>query len=141
MIIKAFIIGLSIGFIFYEMTDISAGGVIAPAYFATFINEPNRIIITIVIAFVVFIILKILMSRFIIYGRRRLFLALLLGFALKLLLENIIQPMPNIVLDLRSIGYLIPGLIANEMVRQKIVPTLAGLGIVTILIYFVLLII
>lgn len=141
MIIKIFIIGLTIGFIFYEMTDISAGGVIAPAYFAIFIHEPNRIFVTLIIAFLVFLILKVLMSRFIVYGRRRLFLALLLGFALKLLIENVIQPMPNIVLDLRSIGYLVPGLIANEMVRQKIIPTLTGLGIVTILIYFVLLIV
>ena len=34
-------------------------------------------------------------------------------------------------MDLQTIGYLIPGLIANEMVRQKPLPTLAALVIVT----------
>jgi hypothetical protein len=38
-------------------------------------------------------------------------------------------------LDLHSIGYIIPGLIANEMGRQKIVSTLLGLGIVTLIVF------
>jgi hypothetical protein len=35
---------------------------------------------------------------------------------------------------LQSIGYIIPGIIANEIGRQKMAPTLLGLGIVTVII-------
>ncbi|MCX6563543.1 MAG: hypothetical protein NTU60_08055 [Candidatus Aminicenantes bacterium] len=34
-------------------------------------------------------------------------------------------------------GWIIPGLLANNLVRQKILPTLASLATVTILTYFI----
>jgi hypothetical protein len=40
--------------------------------------------------------------------------------------------------ELVSIGYIIPGLIANEMVRQKPVKTILSLGIVTCITFIVL---
>ena len=135
MILQLFIIGLVVGFIFYELTGISPGGVIAPAYFALFIYEPERIIMTIVIALVVYLIIRFLSSHMILYGRRKFLLAVVLSFFLKLLIETQIQPMDVIKLDLQSIGYIIPGLIANEMGRQKIVSTLLSLGIVTLIIF------
>jgi poly-gamma-glutamate biosynthesis protein PgsC/CapC len=135
MILQLFIIGLVVGFIFYELTGISPGGVIAPAYFALFIYEPERIIMTIVIALVVYLIIRFLSSHMILYGRRKFLMAVVLSFFLKLLIETQIQPMDVIKLDLQSIGYIIPGLIANEMGRQKIVSTLLSLGIVTLIIF------
>jgi hypothetical protein len=71
----------------------------------------------------------------ILYGRRRFLLAVVLSFFLKLLIETQIQPLDLMKLDLQSIGYIIPGLIANEMSRQKIVSTLLSLGVVTLIIF------
>lgn len=139
MIIESFFIGLIIGFMFYEIIGISPGGVIAPAYFALFIHQPDKIAVTIFIAIIVWLILIIASRWLIIYGRRRLLIALILGFLIKLLLEYKLQSLPGIQIDLQSIGYIIPGLIANEMFRQKAIPTLAALGIVTIMIYLLLL--
>ena len=48
MTIELFIIGLIVGFLFFEITGISPGGVIAPAYIALFINQPSKIAMTIV---------------------------------------------------------------------------------------------
>jgi len=135
MIIELFIIGLLVGFIFYEITGISPGGVIAPAYFALFIYEPERIIMTIVLSLVIYLIIRYLSSYMILYGRRKFLLAVVFSFFLKLLIETMIQPMDIMKLDLHSIGYIIPGLIANEMGRQKIVSTLLGLGIVTLIVF------
>jgi poly-gamma-glutamate biosynthesis protein PgsC/CapC len=134
MIIQLFIIGLVAGFIFYELTGISPGGVIAPAYLAIFISEPEKIIMTIVIALSVYFIIRFLSSQTILYGRRKFLLAVILSFFLKLLIETQIQPMDFIKLDLQSVGYIIPGLIANEMGRQKVVSTLLSMGIVTLII-------
>jgi poly-gamma-glutamate biosynthesis protein PgsC/CapC len=136
-IIEILLIGLVVGFLFYECTGISAGGVIAPAYLAMFVHQPNRIFVTVLIALAVFAIVRWLSARLIIYGRRRLLIAILLGFTLKLLFDKVIQPLPVARFDLRSIGYLIPGLIGNEMYRQKVVPTILGLAIVTIVVYLI----
>jgi len=135
MILQLFIIGLVVGFIFYEITGISPGGVIAPAYLALFIYEPDRIIMTIIIALIVYAIVRILSTHLILYGRRKFLMAVLLSFFLKLLIDSVIQPMDIMKLDLQSIGYIIPGLIANEMGRQKITSTLLSLGIVTLIIF------
>ena len=139
MIIESFFIGLIIGFLFYEIVGISPGGVIAPAYFALFIHQPGKIAVTVLIAVLVWLIILFLSKWLIIYGRRKLLIALILGFLLKLFFEFKLQPLTGFQIDLQSIGYIIPGLIANEMVRQKVLPTLAALGIVTVLIYLTLL--
>ncbi len=135
MITEIFLIGLVVGFLFYEFVGISPGGVVAPAYFALFVFQPNKIVMAIILSLIVFLLIEFLSKHLIIYGRRKLLLALLLSFLLKLCIDIYLQPLSAIKLDLQSIGYIIPGLIANEMTRQKIVPTLLSLGIVTILTY------
>lgn len=135
MIIEIFLIGLIAGFIYYEFVGISPGGVIAPAYLALFILQPGKILVTLVLAIIIYYIIKLLSARLILYGRRKLLLALVLGFLLKLVIDLVIQPMPVIRFDLQSIGYIIPGLIAHEMSRQRVVPTLISIGIVALVTY------
>jgi poly-gamma-glutamate biosynthesis protein PgsC/CapC len=134
MILQLFVIGLVAGFAFYELTGISPGGVIVPAYFALFIHDYGRILITLILALLVFWIIKYLSQHLIIYGRRKFLLAVILGIFLKLLIENHIQPMDITMVDLQSIGYIIPGIIAIEFGKQKIVPTVLSLGIVVLFI-------
>jgi poly-gamma-glutamate biosynthesis protein PgsC/CapC len=131
MIIEALFVGLVAGFLFYELWGLSPGGVIAPGYLALFVGEPGRIVSTLILALALWGLLELLSRRLILYGRRRLLLALLLGFCGKVLIERWLLPGAGIAVDLQTIGYLIPGLIANEMVRQKPLPTLAALVIVT----------
>ena len=141
MLFEYFFIGLVIGFIYYELTGVSPGGVIAPAYFALFVHEPNKILVTVAIALVVWGAVSLMARHLILYGRRRLLVCLILGFCIKVLIETQIQTLPLFHIDLQSIGYIIPGLIASEMERQRIIPTIASLGIVTALTYFVILLI
>jgi gamma-polyglutamate biosynthesis protein CapC len=139
MVIEALFIGLVVGFLYYELVGLSPGGVIAPGYLALFTAEPFRILFTLLVATVVWGIIELLSPRLILYGRRRLLLALLLGFSCKLALEAWIQPVAGITADLQSIGYMIPGLIANEMSRQKLLPTLFSLTVVTAVVAMILL--
>ncbi len=141
MIVELFVIGLIIGFLFYELTGLSPGGVIAPAYLALFINQPGKIGMTLLLALLIYLLIRLMSARLILYGRRKFLLAVLLGFFLKLFIENLVQPLPPVRLDLQSIGYIIPGLIAHEMGRQKPVPTLLSLGIVALLIFQIALLI
>ena len=139
MIIEALFIGLVVGFFFYEATGVSPGGVVAPGYFALFVHQPERMLGTIIIALLVWGALELLSPRLILFGRRRLLLALLIGFSAKLLFEQWVIPATGLELNIRAIGYLIPGLVANEMSRQRVFPTLAALTTVTILVYMILL--
>ena len=139
MVIEALFIGLVVGFLYYELVGLSPGGVIAPGYLALFTAEPFRILSTLLVATAVWGIIELLSPRLILYGRRRLLLALLLGFSCKFAVEAWIQPAAGTTVDLQSIGYMIPGLIANEMSRQKPVPTLLSLTVVTAVVAMILL--
>ncbi len=141
MIIEVLFIGLIVGFLYYEFIGISPGGVVAPGYFALFIHEPSKIIVTVVLALIVTGVLKFLSRYLLVYGRRKLLLALVLGFCCKLTVDHFIQPLPLMQFDLHSIGYVIPGLIGNEMTRQKIIPTLSSIVIVMAIVYMILLLI
>jgi poly-gamma-glutamate biosynthesis protein PgsC/CapC len=139
--LELFFIGLVVGFVYYEITDVSPGGVVAPAYCALYVHDPWRIVTTVGLAIVVWAILVLLSRRLIIYGRRRLLLAILLGFCLKAAIAIWLQPTLAIGFDLQSIGYIVPGLIANEMARQDVLKTTAGLGTVSIVVYLILLLV
>jgi gamma-polyglutamate biosynthesis protein CapC len=135
MTVQLFIIGMIVGFLFYELSGISPGGVIAPAYLALSIRQPDRIIMTIVLSLLIYFIIRYLASNLILYGRRKFLLAVVLSLFLKLLIDTQIQPAALTTIDLQSVGYIIPGLIANEMGRQKITSTILSLGIVTLLVF------
>jgi poly-gamma-glutamate biosynthesis protein PgsC/CapC len=139
MVTEALLIGLVLGFLFYELVGISPGGVIAPGYFALYVDQPQKLITTALLALIVGLVVGLMSQWTILYGKRRLLFALLLGFCAKLAVERWIQPLPAVTFDLQSIGYIIPGLVANEISRQKAIPTLASLGIVTVCVYLVLL--
>ncbi len=95
--------------------------------------------ITLIIALLTYLVVILLSNYLIIYGRRRFFYMVIIGFLLKWLIEEIIMALPVSGAELRGIGYIIPGLIANEMKRQGIFPTLYSLAIVAVLVRLILL--
>ena len=139
MIYQAIGIGMAVSFAFYEVVGFSPGGMVVPGYIALFLNQPLRILITLVVALLTYFAIILLSNYIILYGRRRFFFTVITGFLLKWLIEEMIVQMPISGIDLRSIGYIIPGLIANEIRRQGILPTFFSLAIVSVIVYFILL--
>ena len=139
MIYQAIGIGIVVSFTFYEIVGLSPGGIVVPGYIALFLDQPIRILVTLLVALLTYFIIKKLSNYIILYGRRRFLAMILIGFLLKWLVEEIIVIMPISGIELRSIGYIIPGLIANEMRRQGILPTIYSLVIVSIIVRLVLL--
>ena len=131
MIYQSIGIGIAVSFIYFELAGLSPGGIVVPGYLALFFDQPVRIIITLIVAFLTYYILRLLSDYTILYGRRRFLAAILIGFLFKWVIEAIIIKMPITGIELQTIGYIIPGLIANEMKRQGIFPTLYSLAIVT----------
>jgi poly-gamma-glutamate biosynthesis protein PgsC/CapC len=139
MIYQAIGIGVMVSFAFYEIVGFSPGGIVVPGYIALFLDQPVRILITLAVALLTYLVVIQLSNYVILYGRRRFLTMVLVSFLLKWLIEEIIIKMPISGIELRSIGYIIPGLIANEMRRQGIFPTIYSLAIVSILVRLILL--
>ena len=52
MIVTSFALGIAIGFIFFELTGLTAGGIIVPGYIALYIQNPLAILITLIFAWI-----------------------------------------------------------------------------------------
>jgi poly-gamma-glutamate biosynthesis protein PgsC/CapC len=138
MIITAFGLGILLGFIFFELTGLTAGGIIVPGYLALYINDPIRILVTLFLAVLTYGAITSLSHMMILFGRRRFLLAILIGFLLRAAADWLHFQIPDMSWDLQAIGYIIPGLIANEFLRQGIVKTILAMTIVSITVYFIL---
>ena len=114
-------VGMVLSLFLTETLGVTAGGIIVPGYIAMNLEDPFRIIITFSISIITFMIIQLLSKFMLIYGKRRLVLALLIGFILGYLTkENLFLNQMNYLV----IGNIIPGLIANWMDRQGVLRTI-----------------
>ena len=119
-------IGMVLSLFLSETLGVTAGGIIVPGYIAMNLESPQRLIITFGISILTFLIIKLLSKFIMVYGKRRLVLALLIGFLLGYLSrsENMITAGLGTT-DFIVIGNIIPGLIANWMDRQGVLRTIS----------------
>jgi len=119
-------IGMVLSLFLTETLGVTAGGIIVPGYIAMNLESPERLIITFGISILTFLIIKLLSKFIMVYGKRRLVLALLIGFLLGYLSrsENMITAGLGTT-EFMVIGNIIPGLIANWMDRQGVLRTIS----------------
>jgi len=131
-------LGVIVSIAFYELTEISPGGLIVPAYFALYLDEPIKLLVTAAISLLTVAVLKILSRYAILYGRRRFAVCIILSFLIKAVLHygnlHLLHVHELYFLDIHSIGTIIPGILAQEVDRYGTVRTLASLIIVAIVV-------
>lgn len=132
-------IGIVISFLFTELTGLSAGGLIVPGYLAFFWSSPSRLAVTLVSALLTSLIVRLLSRFLIIFGRRRFMLSVLTGYLLGGAIFSLSRLFP-LESDLRVIGYVVPGLIANDMLKQGVLKTVVSVLLVTLFLHLILLI-
>ena len=117
-------IGMVLSLFLTETLGVTAGGIIVPGYIAMNLENPERLVITFGVSILTFLIIKLLSKFIMVYGKRRLVLALLIGFLLGYLSrsENMITAGLGTT-EFMVIGNIIPGLIANWMDRQGVLRT------------------
>jgi len=137
MAVEALLVGLVLALLWAEATDISPGGIIVPGYLALYADRPLRLLATLAAALLTLAVYRFLARRLILFGRRRFVLMVLTGALLSqawfLLLPRLF-PAP---LELRVIGWVIPGILASNLARQKFWPTLASTAAVSALTFAV----
>ena len=133
-------IGLSIimGFLSTELLGLFTGGLISAGYLAFYVEQPYRILSTLALALVADGLTLLIGRAVILYGRRRFMLTVILGILLGWLYESQAYYLSGISQDLRVIGYIIPGLLANDMCKQGIWRTVLMVLVCTLLIRLIL---
>jgi poly-gamma-glutamate biosynthesis protein PgsC/CapC len=137
MIYETLLIGLLCAVLFIEIFGLYPGGIIVPAYLALYIDNPARILVTVAVAFLSLFLFRFLSRFFIVFGKRRFVLFIFLGALLAQIWAHISPQLFSDPIGLRAIGWIIPGLLANNLERQKIVPTLASLVTVAVATYII----
>ncbi|MBM3297348.1 MAG: poly-gamma-glutamate biosynthesis protein PgsC [Candidatus Aminicenantes bacterium] len=129
-------IGLTAALLFTELTGFTPGGIIVPAYLALSLDRPERLAATLAAALLTLGAYKLLAGRLLLFGRRRFVLMLLLGGLLSQAGALLLPQVSILPLEARIIGWVIPGLLANNLERQKPLPTLAACVTVTVFTWF-----
>jgi poly-gamma-glutamate biosynthesis protein PgsC/CapC len=129
-------IGLIISLIFIALTGIYPGGIIVPSYLVLFFHQPARIGGTFIAALLTYFCFKIVSYYAILFGRRRFVFMILTGGIWTMLWYKLFPAILPVSLEFRVIGWVIPGLIANNCERQGIIITLASIITVTVCSYF-----
>src|SRR6266487_2559595 len=113
MVEEAIGLGLAISLIFSETLGLAAGGMVVPGYLALMIHEPLRILGTVLMSLLTLGVLKLLSRYALVYGRRRIVVSVLIGFVFGSLSRNLLVfKLRDLPVDLRTVGFVIPGLIA-----------------------------
>lgn len=126
------IASIVLGFLFGEATGWLSGGLVAPGYLALYVNQPLRIVMTWVAAMLALLAVKLLSSVTILFGRRRFMAFILAGIMAGALLDALTGWLPVGGPELRAIGYVVPGLIANDSWRQGPWKTLLASAAITL---------
>jgi poly-gamma-glutamate biosynthesis protein PgsC/CapC len=127
---------------FSELLGASAGGIVVPGYIALYLDRPLQILGTLVISLLTWAIIRIISTFTLLFGKRRMVLSILIGFILGWVSRiMVVQDITIHQLQMQSIGYIIPGLIANWFERQGFWKTVSSMGIAAIVVRLALMVI
>ena len=129
-------LGLLISLLFIGLTGFYPGGIIVPSYLVLFMDQPARIVGTLIAALLTMLCFKFASRYLILFGKRRLVFVILIGGCWTMLWLQVFPFIFPASLEFRVIGWVIPGLIANHFERQGVVVTTASLITVTVVVYF-----
>ncbi|RMH69036.1 MAG: poly-gamma-glutamate biosynthesis protein PgsC [Gemmatimonadetes bacterium] len=136
MIEQALSLGFLLSLIFTEFFGLASGGMIVPGYMALMLHQPSSVIVSILIALVVYYLIRALSNFVFLFGRRQIILCMLFGFILSIPNHFLIQQwvIGDLIIPLYPVGYIIPGLLAYWMVRNGVMQTISMMLVAAILI-------
>ena len=132
----ALVVGLLLSLLLEELFGISAGGMIVPGYLAMVCDDIPQMLLIFAVSFAIFLIVNYVLPHFVIlFGRRKFVATLIVGIALKLIIELLfprILPFASVV-EFRGIGVITPALIATSYYKQGIRYTVPAVLVVSYL--------
>ena len=138
MLQQAMTLSIILSFLSSELLGVLSGGMVSAGYLAFHLETPLRVAATLVMALAVYGVTLLCSRVMILYGRRRFMVCILSGLLLTWLYEKNAFLVSGIPQDLRVIGYVVPGLIGNDMCKQGILKTVLMVLVCTVLIRLIL---
>jgi poly-gamma-glutamate biosynthesis protein PgsC/CapC len=130
-------LGLLLSLLYVGLTGLYPGGIIVPGYLVLFVDQPARIAGSLVAALLTLLCFRLASNYVIIFGRRKFVFMVLIGGIWTFLWMRILPILFPLSLEFRVIGWVIPGLIANNFEKQGVLATTASLVTVTVATYLV----
>lgn len=131
----ALVLGVIVSMLFYERMQLTSGGAIVPAYLALFLPAPLYVLVTVGIGYLTYVFVSVLLARrVILYGRRKFEVEVVVGLGLVAIVSTAAKALgtadPTLV-GLSGIGFVVPGVLAHDMFRQRPGRTIMALGATT----------
>ncbi|GAA4571731.1 poly-gamma-glutamate biosynthesis protein PgsC [Micromonospora coerulea] len=125
-------IGLVFALLCYLTTNLSPGGMITPGWIAlTLIEDQLQAVIVVAVTVLTYLIAQVLQRVVILYGKRLFAAIVLVSVVLQLTLFVIVQRDLPLLFAHQTLGFVIPGLIAYQLVRQPPRATILATLVVT----------
>ncbi|BCJ76458.1 poly-gamma-glutamate biosynthesis protein PgsC [Catellatospora sp. IY07-71] len=129
-------IGLVFALMCYLTTNLSPGGMITPGWIAlALVEDPLQAAIIVVMTVVTYLLTRLLQKIVILYGKRLFAAIVLLSVLLQLTLFIIVERDVPLLFAHQTLGFVAPGLIAYQLVRQPPKATILATGMVTAVTY------
>ncbi len=112
-------LGIAVSLIISEAFGLASAGLVVPGYLALYLDRPARLVATILVALLTWALVRFGLSQLVVlYGRRRFGITILAGFVLNLAFARCVPLLPLETAELRAIGFIVPGLVANTALAQ-----------------------
>ncbi len=134
---EATFLGLMISLLFAGLTGLYPGGIIVPGYLALYLQHPLRIAGTLGVALLTLLCFKLVSRYLILFGTRRFVFMIFVAGLWSLIWFRLFPLVLAGSLEFRVIGWVVPGLIANNFEKQGVVVTSAAIATATVVTFFV----
>ncbi|MFF8312001.1 poly-gamma-glutamate biosynthesis protein PgsC/CapC [Streptomyces lydicus] len=136
-------LGIALGLVFslvcYLTTNLSPGGMITPGWLAlTLVTDAGRAALMIGVTALTFFATKVLQRQVILYGKRLFAAVVLCAVVLQATVMLALQHEFPLLYTTQTLGFIVPGLIAYQLIRQPMAATAISTTAVTLGTYVVL---
>jgi gamma-polyglutamate biosynthesis protein CapC len=132
-------IGLVFALLCYLTTNLSPGGMITPGWVAlALIEDPPQAAVMFVMTIVTYVLTRVMQRFVILYGKRLFAAVMMLSVLLSTGLFLLVQRDYPLLFAHETLGFVIPGLVAYQLVRQPPVATALATSVVSLASYGVL---
>jgi poly-gamma-glutamate biosynthesis protein PgsC/CapC len=134
--VTLFVLGILVALLLEETTGLSPGGVVTVPFLAMLMSEPGTLALQLAVALLAWAAVRGAGRVMIVYGRRRLAIAIVASVGLSLLLRRWFPIEATALGAGAMLGFIVPGVMADWFERQGALPTMvtlaAALGIVAL---------
>lgn len=123
----AIFVGLCLSLLMEIKLGISPGGIVVPGYLGLILDRPGLVVNVVLCSLVAYLIVKFLLSRWmLIYGKRRFVACIMVALLFKALLGLLYPLVPFSVFVFSGVGVAAGGILANTYFKQGVALTLGA---------------